>query len=305
MIMNGNTSKSLSAFGWLAVLAMGLVLPLVPVQAQQAPSNEDRRDPRDQQIQNLRKAIQALEEQQRAEQAERASDSLHRVKEQEAQAQRAEHMAKEQLHVLRLQEAQLAQTQNPEQRIQGLRLHLADDKGGGQFAIYASPDIQKALQAIEEITKMVEVKRQELRSLEEKLQHARVDLEKMSADYAQREAKRRIELRDAETHREPLIIKIDPNVSPEQIKAQVEAIQGKIKQPIRVEIVDPGAVRNRAPSPPPEPRPLDNQPNRDPRGSAREPRPRDSRGSNLEEKLERIMKEVEELRRELRSSRGQ
>jgi len=67
----------------------------------------------------------------------------------------------------------------------------------------------------------------------------------------------------------------------------VEALQGKIKQPIHVEIVDPSAVRNRVPSPPPD------------------PRPRDSRGSNLEEKLERIMKEVEELRRELRSSKGQ
>src|SRR5207249_2175047 len=105
MIMNGNTSKSLSAFGWLAVMALGLLLPLVPVQAQQAPSNEDRRDSRDQQIQNLRKAIQALEEQQRAEQAERAAESLHRVKEQEAQAQKAEQKAWEQSHVLRLQEA--------------------------------------------------------------------------------------------------------------------------------------------------------------------------------------------------------
>src|SRR5439155_17532962 len=134
MIMNGNTSKSLSAFGWLAVMALGLLLPLVPVQAQQAPSSEDRRDPRDQQIQNLRKAIQALEEQQRAEQTERAAESLHRVKEQEAQAQKAEQKAREQLHVLRFQEAQLAQSQDVQQRSQGLRLHLADDK--------ARPDLQ-------------------------------------------------------------------------------------------------------------------------------------------------------------------
>jgi hypothetical protein len=167
------------------------------------------------------------------------------------------------------------------------------------------------MKRIEELTKMIEVKRQELRSLEERLQHARVDLEKTRADSAQREAKRRIELRgDAEVHREPIIIKIDPSVSPEQIKAQVEALQGKIKQPIRVEIVEPlrpappwghspGAVRNRVPSPPPDPRPREVEPGR----SAREPRPRDSGSSNLEEKLERIMKEVEELRRELRDSR--
>jgi beta-lactamase regulating signal transducer with metallopeptidase domain len=302
MIMNGNTSKSLSAAGRLAVLAVGLLLPLVPIQAQQPPSDQDRRDPRDQQIQNLRKAIQALEEQQRAEQAERAADSLHRVKEQEAQAHKAEQKAREQLHVLRLQEAQLAQNPDSEQR-KTLRLHLVDEKADGE--------VQGVMKRIEEMTKLIEVKRQELRSLEERLQHARVDLEKTRADSAQREAKRRIELRgDAEVHREPIIIKIDPSVSPEQIKAQVEALQGKIKQPIRVEIVEPlrpapfwghspGAVRNRVPSPPPDPRPREVEPGR----SAREPRPRDSGSSNLEEKLERIMKEVEELRRELRSSR--
>ena len=81
--------------------------------------------------------------------------------------------------------------------------------------------------------------------------------------------------------------------SPEQIKAQVEAIQGKIKQPIRVEIVNPEKgpvkIRNRA-EPAPDMRPSER---------------RDPRGQNLEEKLERIMKEVEELRRELRSSKQQ
>ena len=73
----------------------------------------------------------------------------------------------------------------------------------------------------------------------------------------------------------------------------MEALQGKIKQPIRVEIVDPEKgpvkIRNRA-EPAPDTRPSER---------------RDSRGQNLEEKLERIMKEVEEFRRELRSSRGQ
>jgi len=293
MIMNGNTSKSLSAAGWLAVGAFSLFLPLIPIQAQQPP-NEDRKDPRDQQIEQLRKALQTLEEQQRAQHVQRAAESLDRVKEQEVRAEKADQKAREELRALRLQEAQLAQSQDAEQRVRSLRLHVADDK--------ASPDLQKAERMIEEITRAIEVKRQELRGLEEKLQHARVDLQKMRADSAQREAKRRIELRDAETHREPLIIKIDPNVSPEQIKAQVEAIQGKIKQPIRVEIVDPSAVRNRVPSPPPDPRPQ--EPGREPRG-AREPRPRESRSGNLEERLERIMKEVEELRRDLRSSRGQ
>jgi hypothetical protein len=176
----------------------------------------------------------------------------------------------------------------------------------------ASPDVQKAWHAIEEMTKMIEVKRQEIQSLEEKLQHARADLKERMMRNAEHRAKEAgaQEAAHAETRGEPIIIKIDPNVSPEQIKAQVEALQGKIKQPIRVEIVEPlrpappwghspGAVRNRVPSPPPDPRPREVEPGR----SAREPRPRDSGSSNLEEKLERIMKEVEELRRELHGSR--
>jgi hypothetical protein len=291
MIMNGNTSKSLSAAGWLAVGAFSLLLPLVPIQAQQAP-NEDRNDPRDQQILKLRKALQALEEQQRAEQAQRAVESVHRAREQEARAHEAEQRAKDELHAvqvhaLRLQESQLAQSQDAEQRVRSLRLHVADDKG--------NPDLQKAERVIEEITRAIEVKRQELRGLEEKLQHARGDLEKIRADSAQREAEGRLRVRgEAEIHREPLIIKIDPNVSPEQIKAQVEALQGKIKQPIRVEIVNPekGPVRVRSRT----------EPGADTRPAERRDLPR---GQNLEEKLERIMKEVEELRRELRSSRQQ
>jgi beta-lactamase regulating signal transducer with metallopeptidase domain len=283
MIMNGNTSKSLSAAGWLAVGAFSLLLPLVPLQAQQ-PSQDDRNDPRDQQIQQLKKALQAIEDQQ-ATKAKRAAEFLHSVKEQETQAQRAEQQAQEQVHIIRLQEAQLAQSQDAEQRVRSLRGRLADDKG--------NPDAQKIERMIEEITRAIEVKRQELRGLEEKLQFARADLEKMRAEGARAEVELRLKARDAETHREPIILRIDPNVSPEQIKAQVEALQGKIKQPIRVEIVSPekGPVRAR---------------NRIETGADARPERRDvPRGQNLEEKLERIMKEVEELRRELRSSRQQ
>ena len=79
MIMNGNTPKSVSAFGWLAVLALGLLLPLVPVNAQpQSPSPQDEgRDPRDQQIENLKKVIQALEEQKQADRVNREIAGCH------------------------------------------------------------------------------------------------------------------------------------------------------------------------------------------------------------------------------------
>lgn len=283
MIMNGNTSRSLSAVGWLGVAAFSLLLPLVPIQAQQ-PSNDDRSDSRDQQIQQLRKALQALEQDQRAVQERRAAEALHRVREQEAQAQRAEQQAKEQLHVIRLQEAQLAQSQDSGQR-KSIQLRFTDDKG--------NPDAQKIERMIEEMARAIEVKRQELRGLEEKLQHAHADLQKMRAEGARAEMELRLKARDQDAHREPIILKIDPNVGPEQIKAQVEAIQGKIKQPIRVEIVSPekGPVRVRNPTEPEAVRSVE--------------RRRDPRGQNLEEKLERIMKEVEELRRELRSSRQQ
>jgi hypothetical protein len=317
MIMNGNTSRSLSAAGRLAVAACCLLLPLVPIQAQQPP-NEDRNDSRDQQIQQLRKAIQALEEQQRAEQTQRAAEWLGRIKEQEARAEKADQKAREELRALRLQEAQVAQSQEAEQRVRNLRLHVADEK--------PNPDIQKAERMIEEIAKAIEVKRRELRGLEEKLQFARAELEKTRADNARAEGERRIRvrdelnLRDAETHREPLIIKIDPNVSPEQIKAQVEAIQAKIKQPIRVEIINPdGKIQGRIESAPsrrnrpadtaPEPRSSQSSSGRKesaPAAETPEPRWRQSeirKEPTLEQKLEKIMKEVEELRRELRSSR--
>jgi len=153
----------------------------------------------------------------------------------------------------------------------------------------------------------MEAKRREIQSLEQKLRQAQADLAKLSSERAPREGRDEIRLRtrpDEEIHREPIIIKVDPFTNPEQIKAQVEAIQGKLKQPIRVEIVKPESgpakevlksergqvkIRNRL-DPAPEPRPREH---------------RDPRADSLEQKLEKIMKEVEELRRELRSSRGQ
>jgi beta-lactamase regulating signal transducer with metallopeptidase domain len=283
MIMNGNTSKSLSAAGRLAVLAVGLLLPLVPIQAQQPPSNEDRRDPRDEQIENLKKVINALEDQKRAEQAVRAAqesnqprlaEELDRIKKEKAKADEQQRAA---FRALRLQEAQLAQNLDPEQRIQGLRIHLADDK--------ADPNVHKAMEAIDELARMIKAKQAELRALEEKLRQAQANLEQARAEGA-REAERGVRVRDPlHLNREPIIIKVDPSVDPEQIKAQVESQLGRLKQPIRVEIVKPdGKIQGRI-------------------ESARPVERRDSRTESLEQKLERIMKEVEELRRELRSSR--
>lgn len=320
MIMNGNTPKSLSAAGWLAVLALGLLLPLVPVNAQQQSP-----DPRDQQIETLKKVIQALEEQNRAlEQVKRAEVEKHiadakkgaDLGQERAQREIASHqqlieemsrLKKEQFHqqaqaeeqraraVRSLEEQMLAQNRDSEER----RIHRLnlDEK--------ASPEMQKAMKAMEEITRMMEAKRRELQELEAKLQQARADLERLQrvrAESAHRERREEIQLRtggDAETHREPIIIKVDPSANPDEIKARVEAIQGKIKQPIRVEIVKPGErgdviIRNRA-EPAAEPRTRERRESRSER--------RESRPDDLEQKLERIMKEVEELRRELRESR--
>jgi hypothetical protein len=302
------------------VLGLGLLLPLVPVQAQQP---QDSKDDRDQQIDTLKKVLQALEQQKRAEHAVNEAQEFRNVREIELKkAMEQQHLglerakqaadlnqrklaeeldrlkkdhakqqgqAEEQVrHAVRfLQEAQLAQNQDPEQRrSRVLRLNV-DDK---------NPDVQKAMHAIEEITKMVEMKRQELRGLEEKLQHAHAELQHMRAESARVE-ERRIEMRTPEgaPGREPIILKIDPSANWEQVKKQVEEIQSKSKQPIRVEIVNPGPgpvnIGNRA-----EPAPAEV------RFRLRETK--DPQGSNLEEKLERIMKEVEELRRELHDSRN-
>ncbi len=337
MIMNGNTPRTLSSVGWIALLSLGLLLPLVPVQAQ----SPDPQDDHDRQIEALKKVIQSLEQQKRAEkekhvaeermiqqrraaesdlQLQRAKEAEHRVLElrgalekenlqrdqaraheereavkafyiQRGQAENLDRARKEletrdqerKSAVRFLQDSLLTQNRDPEKKQVEVRVRV-DDK---------NPGVQKAMHAVEELTKMIEVKRQEIRSLEEKLRQLHADLEEFRAEGARGEVERKV-IRvypDAEFRREPIIIKIDPNVSPEQIKAQVEAIQGKIKQPIRVEIVNPEKgpvkIRNRA-EPAPEARPSER---------------RDSRDSNLEEKLEKIMKEVDELRREFHRSK--
>jgi len=302
MIMNGNTSKSVSAFGWLAVLALGLLLPLVPVNAQQQSPNpqDDRRDPRDQQIETLKKMIQALEQQNQALQQQTHAEKERHIADVKRGADLQQERAKQEMAqaeeqrakaVRFLEQEMLAQNRDPEQRrSQGHRLNIDE----------ASPGVQKAMHTIEEITKMIEIKRQELRGLEEKLRQLHADLEQSRAEGARGEAERRvIRVRpDEEIHREPIIIKVDPFTNPEQIKAQVEAIQGKLKQPIRVEIVRP------EPGPAKEVLKADQVIIRNRTDPAAEPRsrePRDVRADSLEQKLEKIMKEVEELRRELRS----
>jgi beta-lactamase regulating signal transducer with metallopeptidase domain len=324
MIMNGNTPKSLSSVGRLAVLGLGLMLPLVPVQAQSAP--QDPKDDRDRQIETLKKVIESLEQQKHAERTEQmAKDkefyikkatelgTLHLLHAQEAAAQQQAQAEAQKLRaVTLLKEAQLAQNQDPERRIEIRRLEV-DDKAG--------PEVQKAMRAIEELTRAIEGKRQELRGLEEKLQHVRADLERTRADGARRETQRRIEVRPAEGERErarnerrerielkvpnlpegvrePIILRIDPNASAEHVKKQVEEIQARIKQPIRVEIVTPDetAKRRAVVEPPREP---GARPSPEPRPRER----RDTRGDDLEQKLEKIMKEVDELRKELRNSR--
>jgi len=75
MIMSGNTPKTLSALGWLAVLCLGFILlPLTPAQAQQDIKKVIVADERDQEIQALRARIKELEAKRRAEQAARATE---------------------------------------------------------------------------------------------------------------------------------------------------------------------------------------------------------------------------------------
>jgi bla regulator protein blaR1 len=325
MIMNGNTSKSLSAFGWLAVGTLSLLLPLVPIQAQQAPDPKDP-DSRDQKIESLKKVIRALEDQQQAEktvqraaaeQAQRArvlqerADAVRALRlQEETHAKVADELKKiedeklkadeQQLRAIHfLRQAQLAQTPNadPEQHREIRRARVDEP----------NPDFQRAERVIEEITRAMEQKHRELRSLEEKLLHARADLEKMRAESAQREANRRsVEVirRDATPSREALIIKVDPRANAEDIKKTIEEIRLRTGQPVHVEIVNPNEPGRQPKEAVRELRFRTAEPNRDPQGAAKEPRltePRNDRGSDLEQKLDRIMKEVEELRRELHS----
>ena len=76
MIMQGTTPRSLSWAGCIGVLTLALLLPVLPVQAQNYPPPPKEyagKDPHDEQIETLRKALQILEEQKRAEKEKSAT----------------------------------------------------------------------------------------------------------------------------------------------------------------------------------------------------------------------------------------
>jgi beta-lactamase regulating signal transducer with metallopeptidase domain len=329
MIMNGNTPRTLSSVGWIALLSLGLLLPLVPVQAQ----SPDPQDDHDRQIEALKKLIQSLEQQKRAEKenhvaeeriiqerraqenelrAKRAMETEHRVlelhgalenevKQARENEMRAKHAAEEQSQHMKnvvrfLEDRLLTQNRDPEKKEVQFRVRV-DDK---------NPDVQKAMRAMEEITRAIEVKHQELRGLEEKLRHLQAELAHVGGDpkgdkQEHREmilraapasdGKEPMILRVAPDGKEPIIMRVDSSANYEQVKKQIDEIQAKSKQPIRVEIINTETSKRKTLG---EPVP-------DPLRRER----LDSRDSNLEEKLEKIMKEVDELRRELHRSKQQ
>jgi bla regulator protein BlaR1 len=339
MIMNGNTPRTLSSVGWIALLSLGLLLPLMPVQAQA----QDPPDDQDRQIEALKKVIQTLEQQKRAEKEKHVAEErairerrsaeeniLHQQRAKEAErrvfelrsALEKEHLLRDQgraneerarreaelaatdaerKNVVRfLQEKLLTQTRDPERKEVEVRVHV-DDK---------NPDVQKAMRAMEEITRAIEVKRQEIRGLEEKLRHVKEELGRVGAGDAKgdKQERRNIILRGAPDGKEPVIIRnvtpdgkepiilrIDSSTNYDQVKKQIEEIQSKSKQPIHVEVITTETAKKRA-----EPAEVRFRE----RGTA-PGTPKESRDGNLEERLEKIMKQVEELRRELRGSRPQ
>ena len=339
MIMNGNTPRTLSSVGWIALLSLGLLLPLVPVQAQA----QDSQDDRDRQIEDLKKIIKSLEQQKRADadkhvaeermiqqrraqenelrqkraQEERTLLDLRRALEKEAhqhdearaQEERARTEADKAFYIQRgraealdqekkaiaeaqdqknkavvrfLEQKLLTQNRDPEKK--EIEVKVQVDK---------NPDVQKLMRAAEDISKAIELKRQEIRGLEEKLRHLKEELGRVGAGgpMKEREERREIILRNAPAPdgKEAIILRVDPNANYDQVKKHIEEIQSKSKQPIRVEIINAETAKRRT------------QGEQAPENRSRERR--DSRGNNLEEKLEKIMKEVDELRRELRSSR--
>ncbi len=329
MIMNGNTPRTLSSVGWVALLSLGLLLPLVPVKAQ----SPDPQDDQDRQIEALKKVIQSLEQQKRAEQEkhvaeERMIQQLQRAKDAErrvfelrgvaekenllrdqarAHEEKARREADKAFYIQRgqaenldrakkelaasdqerksavrfLADSLLTQNRDPEKKQVEVRVRL-DDK---------NPEVQKAMRAMEEITRAIEVKHQELRGLEEKLRHLQAELAHVGGGDAKGDKQEHREMILRNDGKESIILRVDPSTNYEVIKKQIDEIQAKSKQPIRVEIINTETSKRKTPG----------DPVPDPRGRER----RDSRDSNLEEKLEKIMKEVDELRRELHRSKQQ
>jgi beta-lactamase regulating signal transducer with metallopeptidase domain len=152
MIMRGDTPRCLSAAGWLAVFGLGLFL--LPLSARAQTPDKKGENPRDQQIQQLKKALRALEEQKRADGAGKADKGKSSPEVEKAMAAAAE--LKQQIAAKR---AELDQLEAKLQKVlAGLNKAGAGSKNVLRIEI-------KDLQGLKELDRLKELK--DLKQLEE------------------------------------------------------------------------------------------------------------------------------------------
>jgi beta-lactamase regulating signal transducer with metallopeptidase domain len=234
MIMQGTTPRSLSAAGWLAVLALGLfLLPLAPAQAQEAPKEKRTKDDikklTDQKIEELKRTLNDLEAQ-------------------------------------RVQEIEFANVFKAEQE---------------------SQELEKLQAEAAKLKKMVEIKRQELQELEIQLKKVVMGLERAKSgksgevikdnafELRRREFQKANEKQRAERDRlkkEMAEIKAKELKSKEDTKA---AVDKELKAKLLNEAKEKAAWARKA----------------------------ETQSKNVEERLERLLKEVELLRQEIRKTK--
>jgi beta-lactamase regulating signal transducer with metallopeptidase domain len=265
MIMHGNTPKSLSATGWLALLALALFFLPVAAQAQQ-PSD----DARDQEIRKLKEYIRALElDQRKIDLAEKLAQDTSK-RQQEAEIQEAMAVAEELKAQIAKKHAELKEL---EAKLEKVLTALKGSKGLNLKK--PNPDKIKKL----DIDVVVD------KALNEKGQKALIEAAQRKAEEEILRAKKQLDAQQGRNNEELLRAKKELDV--QQQRANQELLRAKKELDAQRREFD--RYKQELATPSADKLNLKKKPEKD---------------ASLEERLERLMKEVELLRREVQGSKN-
>jgi beta-lactamase regulating signal transducer with metallopeptidase domain len=266
MIMHGNTPKSLSATGWLALLCLAILLLPVAAQAQQ-PSN----DVREQEIRKLKEHIRALElDKAKVSHALKVDDEDEEV--QDAELQEAQAVAQELKAQIAKKQAELKELQAKFEKVMN---SLDKNKRKGAKA---SKGVDRKKPAVIE----VDLEQGLIEKAQKGLNEA--DRRKMAEELLR--AKKEIEAQQHKAHEELLRAKKEMDV--QQHKANEEMLRAKKELDAQRREFDRYKSQ------------LGEKLSKD----KLDLKKKLDKDPSVEERLEMLMKEVELLRREIRETRG-
>lgn len=264
MIMHGNTPKSLSATGWLALLGLAVLLLPVAAQAQQ-PSD----DAREQEIRKLKETIRALElDKEKVLLAQKLSDEVT-IEEEEDETQEAQAAAAELKAAIAQKQAELKELQAKFEKVMS-----SLDKSKRKGAKAQKADKVKKIDAEAE------------HALIEKSLKGLNEAERHKAAEELLRAKKEIDAQQHKVHEELSRAKKEMDV--QQHKANEELLRAKKELDVQRREFDRYKKE------------LGEKLSADKLDQKR----KQAKDASVEERLEKLMKEVELLRREIQQSKG-